>query len=170
MRPTTIAVLVVCVFVSGLLWLREHDARLKERSAAHERIAQDSVKLVEATRELIQARTRHAVADMMARGALALYDSMRVNPVVRRVVLPGEVDTVIVVQKEYVQAADSLRQACGILQLECARFRLAADSTIAAQARMIDNLKIVEGKKGGFSFPTLLLGAAAGLGAAVLIR
>jgi hypothetical protein len=71
----------------------------------------------------------------------------------------------------FVAAADSLRQACGLLELNCSRFRLHADSVIAAQGRVITNLQIVEKKSGGWTkaLQWFGMGAAAGVALGVYV-
>lgn len=138
---------VVAAIVLGVVAFKQRDARIAARGAALALAKQDMARIEALEDSLAYAHLAVRMASNVAHNALADYDSVRRNPVIRRVVLPGETDTVTVVRTEFVAAADSMRQACGVLELTCTRYRLHADSTIAAQARVIGQLQI--GNKAG---------------------
>lgn len=144
-------IFVIAAIALGAIAFRQRDEKLKERAAALARAEIDKAKITALADSLGYTRMALAVASSTAREWFASYDSLRSNPLVRRVVLPGETDTVTVVRTEFVTVADSLRQACGILEAECARYRVFADSAMAAQARVIRQLEIADKNKGGFS-------------------
>jgi hypothetical protein len=140
---------VVASIVLGVVAFKQRDARIAARGAALALAKQDMARIEALEDSLAYARLAVRMASNVAHNALAGYDSIRKNPAIRRVVLPGETDTVTVVRTEYVTAADSMRQACGVLELTCTRYRMHADSTMAAQARVIGQLQIADRNKVG---------------------
>jgi hypothetical protein len=168
---------------AGALWLHEHDKRI-EAEALVEQGMQD----------LRQSRLRTAAVERDLKRALSTtaralerYDSVR--PQVRIVRIPSPRDTaalivlrdslatlaeayadasgaVAIVPPAFVQAADSTRQACSLLSIECERFRVHADSTMAAQQRIIEQLRIIKAPKRrhGLLVDVGLIGAGALIG------
>lgn len=163
-------VLAVALFA---LWCWRRDRAIEERGAARARIERD-LPLVEARKDSL-AVAGPALDSAMTRVDTVFvgYDSARTRVVRVPYAVPGTTDTVIkmLVDTQYIVAADSLRQECGVLQIECARYRTHADSTIAAQSRMIVNLQIAEQNKGGWTraLQWFGMGAAAGVALGVFV-
>jgi hypothetical protein len=166
-----LAVLAVALLL-GWCWKRERNA--EQRGAAQGAIERDRPLVEEHTdsmefvRPALDTITRRITDTVFVR-----YDSIRTRVVRVPYNVPGTSDTVTMalVDTVFVAAADSLRQACGLLELNCSRFRLHADSVIAAQGRVITNLQIVEKKSGGWTkaLQWFGMGAAAGVALGVYV-
>lgn len=157
----------------GALWLRERDQRIAERAAAEALVGQERARVAALEDSLRVSGPALDTARQRVDTAFIRYDSIRTQVIRVPYAVPGTTDTVTMalVDTLFVAAADSVRQACGILQLECARYRTFADSTMAAQGRIIEQLQIADRSKGGWTkaLQWFGMGAAAGVALGVFV-
>lgn len=138
---------VAIVIVLGLaMALAGHffGKRMMQRGAAAARVERDTATIRVLRDSLASSRAAVVVAQQRATGKFAAYDSARSRVVVkyrtRTDTVNAPPDTVIEVRREYIAAADSLRQECAVLATECARYRMHADSSLAAYERTVKTL------------------------------
>lgn len=159
---------ILAALLALVVSFKAHDRRVAERAAAHTRIERDSSLIASLQKRLHASDT--AVTHNIGRtaNALTVYDTIRVRvtskPITDTVIVVQKGDTVQVVPAGYVRAADATAQACRLLERSCAEFRLVADSTMAAQARVITDLRIVGRKKSHWYDVPLHIAIGAGIG------
>lgn len=164
-----LAAAVLAAMVAIVVAVKQHDRRVAEQAAAHALIVRDSGLIASYAKRLKSAdsATLHNIG--ATRAAITVYDTIRIRmgttPRIRVDTVRERdrgivrIDTVEVVPPGYVKATDAAIKQCKLLEASCGEFRLYADSTMAAQTRIIEQLRIV-GKPSG---SRLGLGAFAGV-------
>lgn len=139
------AIVVVAAIALLALAIVGYTHRVAERAESRARIARDSALIASLQTRLHRqdSATVHAIGD--THHALEHYDTVRLHGRVDtvRLTLPGHTDTVSVeaVPLGTMAAADTVAKKCSLLVASCAAFRIAADSTMAAQARIISEYR-----------------------------
>lgn len=167
-----------CVALVGWLHLRDHDAQTRKLAAAHALLQRDQAQLNVAKDSLASARFSLDVTLSTLDTVKARFDRARANlkPVVVTKVKTDTfayfhetTDTLrLEVPAAFIAQADSLRTYCEIMGGDCQRLRARADSTIAAQDRIIQQLKKVEKAKGS-GFLSKLKWGVIGMGAGYVV-
>lgn len=165
-RIGTVVALVAVAIIAVVLALRSHDRELAARTEMRTLARQDSAKIAALQKQVAEARTKQVQAEGAVVRAIETYDSARAHGVSTRPVVvaggagkplsgkpginpgegaapggPGRGSSEIVVTPEFLAAADALRGQCQVLRADCATFRIRADSTISAQASLIEHLQ-----------------------------
>lgn len=135
---------VVFLLGWGAIWLHNRDAKNRALGAAQARIERDSALIAAISDSLADARQATSAGIAKVDTVIKGFDRWRTKVVT----IPGVRDTVKVPVR-FVESADSLRQACGLLMENCDRFKRFADSTMAALRRINADQQVRYEKKPG---------------------